>query len=202
MSVARPSLALALASALIAPAGAAAAAEGSDPGWPCIQRKTGALSPAIMWPLPLPEGEPSEEARALGAILALRRVGEEEAAARVEAFAAAGGASADELGAVFLAAFEHIDRDRTRIMAGIERYALGQVALARRIEAGHAEMAELSAAAEPDFDRIDALEEQLDWDERVYRDRERALTYVCETPVLLEKRAYWLAQLLLGHVPQ
>ena len=50
--------------------------------------------------------------------------------------------------------------------------------------------------AEPDFDRVDALEVQLDWDERIYADRQQSLTYVCETPVLLERRLYAIAQLL------
>ena len=47
-----------------------------------------------------------------------------------------------------------------------------------------------------DFDTVDKLEEQLDWDERIYRDRAKSLTYVCETPVLLEKRLFALAQIL------
>ena len=36
----------------------------------------------------------------------------------------------------------------------------------------------------------------MDWDERIHTDRQRSLTYVCETPVLLEKRLYAIAQLL------
>ena len=57
--------------------------------------------------------------------------------------------------------------------------------------------AALAAADPQDRDRIDELEEQIDWDERVYRDRERSLTYVCESPVLIEKRLYAIAQMLL-----
>ena len=58
------------------------------------------------------------------------------------------------------------------------------------------------AAEAPDFDRVDQLEEQIDWDERIYHDRARSLTYVCETPVLLEKRAYAIAQILLKTLPK
>ena len=55
-------------------------------------------------------------------------------------------------------------------------------------------MAALEAAATPDFDAIDAQEEQLDWNTRIFQDRQQALTYVCETPVLLEQRVFALAR--------
>ncbi len=31
------------------------AAETGDPDWPCVQRKTGPMSAAVLWPGPLPE---------------------------------------------------------------------------------------------------------------------------------------------------
>jgi hypothetical protein len=179
------------------------AAENTDPDWPCIQRRTGAMSAGVMWPIALGETKVEGEARELAAALALRRVGLDEAEARVAAYAEAHpGLGADELGAIFLDAFGRIDHDRERVMSGIVRYARSQIALAARIDAAHAEMAGLEAAKEKDFDRMDVIEEQLAWDERIYRDREKALTYVCETPVLLEKRAYAVAQILLKYVPE
>ncbi|OYX42646.1 MAG: hypothetical protein B7Z02_11680 [Rhodobacterales bacterium 32-67-9] len=181
----------------------ASAADNADPDWPCIQRRTGAMSPGVLWPLPLGEADAKAEASDLAVALALRRVGIEEAETRVAAFAGNHpGLGAADWGAIFLSAFKRIDRDRERVLAGIVRYARSQIALAARIDAAHTEMATLEAAKTPDFDRMDALEEQIDWDERIYRDRERALTYVCETPVLLEKRAYAVAQILLKQVPQ
>ncbi len=181
----------------------AVAADNADPDWPCIQRRTGAMSAGVMWPLPLGDSRAEGEAGDLAAALALRRVDLDEAETRVTSFAAAHpGFGADEWGAIFRNAFERIDHDRERVLKGIVRYARSQIALAARIDDAHAEMTRLNAEKAPDFDRIDALEEQLDWDERIYRDRERALTYVCETPVLLEKRAYAVAQILLKQLPQ
>ncbi len=178
------------------------AAGGTDADWPCIQRRTGALSAGVMWPNPLGEATVSTAAAELAAKLALRRVSEEQATAAVDGYAAAHpGLGPAELGAIFQAAFARIDRDRTRVLDGISRYGHKQAALAERIDAAHAEMVALKAAEKPDFDRMDALEEQIDWDERIYKDRERALSYVCETPVLLEKRAYLVAQILLKHLP-
>ena len=191
---------------ILIPAPPAGAAGDGAEGWPCVQRQTGALSAAVIWPHPLTGGARpalSGAAADLAAALALRRVSPTAAAALVDAYVAGHpGADAEALGAIFLAAFAHIDRDRARVLDGIGRYARGQAELAARIDREHVEMSAAEAATPPDFDRIDALEERLDWDLRIYHDRERALGYVCETPVLLEKRAYQVAQMLLKHLPQ
>ncbi|QHQ36503.1 hypothetical protein [Algicella marina] len=177
------------------------AADFSDPTWPCIQRKVESLSLGLMWPLPLPEEvELDGDAEDLAAKLALRRVSLEEAEQLISEFVASHpDAGPDVLGATFRKAFEKLNADRKRLINGIGEYSLKQIQLAEKIDGTRAEMAKLMEAAEPDFDRVDALEEALDWDERIYTDRQKSLTYVCETPVLLEKRAYSLAQTLLEH---
>jgi hypothetical protein len=42
------------------------------------------------------------------------------------------------------------------------------------------------------------LRQKLAWDTRIFRERSQSLTYVCETPVLLERRAFELARALAG----
>ncbi|MDP4032004.1 MAG: hypothetical protein Q8P60_03965 [Pseudorhodobacter sp.] len=182
---------------------AAGAADFSDPDWPCIQRKVETLSPGLMWPDPISAVPLDQSARDLVAALALRRVGLDAAEQRIKAFSESPpGADAQVLGNVFLGVFDKLNSDRRRLIDGIARYAHSQTALADRIDSARTEVETQMAATAPDFDRIDALEEQIDWDERIYKDRARALTYVCETPVLLEKRAYAIAQLLLKYAPQ
>ncbi|PLU60658.1 hypothetical protein BMJ22_31870, partial [Sinorhizobium medicae] len=145
-------------------------------------------------------------------MLSLRRVSLEEADAHVRAFVERAKVDGNVLGNVFYGVFENIAETRQRLITGIGRYSRSQIALSSRIDSARVEMAKLSTRAlvemaklskveSPDFDRIDKLEEQIDWDERIYRDRSQALTYVCETPVLLEKRAYAIAQILLKHMP-
>ena len=197
----RPILATTVAAVMAALAAIpAAAADYADPTWPCIQRKVDALSPALMWsgPLAAPglDADTAQAADALARTLVLRRVdvaGMEEA---IDGFAAVHGRDPALMGQVFATAFDSLSERRQRIMAGIEDYSLGQIALAERIDAARAEMAEAMAAEAPDHDRIDALEERIDWDERIYTDRQRSLTYVCETPVLLEQRLYTIAEKL------
>ena len=180
---------------------AAAAADFSDPDWPCIQRKVENLAPGLMWPQPVERAALDAEARELAATLALRRVSLEEADGYVRAFATRSKPDEARLGGIFLEVFERLSNTRRRLMTGISRYSQSQIALSARIEAGRSEIAKLSAADSPDFDRIDTLEEEMDWNERIYLDRSRALTYVCETPVLIEKRAYAIARILQKYLP-
>lgn len=192
--------------ALLCVGGPLAAADFSDPTWPCVQRKVDELSLGLMWPRPVPDGALPEgvaqSADTLVDTLVLRRVSLEEAEQLIEDFAGAHpDLTADDYGMIFRDLFERIGRDRREIIGGIERYSLQQISLSGRIEESRSKMSELMAAEEPDFDQVDVLEETLDWDERIFRDRAKSLTYVCETPVLLEKRVYSLAQILLGQVP-
>lgn len=172
----------------------------ADPTWPCIQRRVERLSLGVMWPHPVPaEAAPlppdllDDVAR-----LALRRVSEEDARALVAEVAAAHpGFGVAEYGQLFREAFARIDAERAEVIAGIGRYAGNQARLAGEIRDLEAEMARLEAEEAPDFDRMDEVEAEMDWRVRVFRDRDRALTYVCESPVLLEQRAYAVAQMLL-----
>ncbi len=191
-----------LAAMLLLMPGLASGAESTDPDWPCIQRKVENLSPGLMWTAPVTPAELSPDARALASRLALRRVSLDESRTLIADYVAAHpGTTENDLGIIFTAVFEKIGKDRRRVMGGIASYAHSQVALAARINTARVEMDSLSDAEKPDFDRIDQIEEQVAWDERIYNDRERSLGYVCETPVLLEKRLYAIAQMLQAALP-
>ena len=178
-------------------AGAAHAEGGTDPDWPCIQRKQPHLSLGQMWTGPAPDDATralarSPEIAALADRLEQRRLPMAEAEAEIAAFAQ--NADNVRLTALMVAIFDRVEPDRTALIEGIARYGHKQVALAARIEDDRHKMAALEAAATPDFDAIDAQEEQLDWNTRIFQDRQQALTYVCETPVLLEQRVFALAR--------
>ncbi len=182
--------------------GPGVAADFSDPDWPCIQRKVENLSAGLMWPHPVTKAALAPEAEELAAVLALRRVSLEEAETHVRDFVARHPSDEQTLGSIFQGVFDRLSENRKRLMSGIARYSQSQIALSARIDADRIEMAKLSGEKAPDFDRIDKLEEEMDWNERIYLDRSRALTYVCETPVLIEKRVYAIAQILLKHLPK
>lgn len=195
-----------LCAALLSLASPACAATFEDPTWPCLQRKMDTLSLGLMWPHPVSENsiraDLQPDGQELIDTLLLRRVELEDAEALVADFASAHpDLSVDDLGHIFRGVFDKISSDRSTLIKGIERYSLQQIALSEAVDDTRAKMASLMEADNPDFDLVDELEEKLDWDERVFRDRAQSLTYVCETPVLLEKRAYAIAQILLQHAP-
>ncbi|CAA9391898.1 MAG: hypothetical protein AVDCRST_MAG15-498 [uncultured Rubellimicrobium sp.] len=177
------------------------AADPSDPDWPCIQRRVEHLSIGVMWPHPIPEeaGSLPDDLRNVAAQLALRRVSEEQARDLVAEVAAdRPDFTLDDYARLYQVTFDQIDRQRAEIVTGIVGYAQNQSRLAAEIDELQAQMAQMEAAEEPDFDRIDEIEAELDGRLRVFNDRASSLTYVCESPVLLEQRAYSIAQIMLA----
>jgi hypothetical protein len=154
-----------------------------------------------MWPQPIPEEAEAlpEDLRNVAAQLALRRVSEDQARDLVAEVAADHPEfTLDDYARLYQVTFDQIDRQRAEIVAGIVGYARNQSRLAAEIDELQAQMAQLEAAEEPDFDRIDEVEAELDGRLRVFNDRASSLTYVCESPVLLEQRAYSIAQIMLA----
>jgi hypothetical protein len=189
-------------SLLVAPP--ALAAGPPDPDWPCIQRRQPQLSMAQVWDGPIPDDAAlalarTAEIQSVAQVIALRRTPMEEAEARIADFAAEHDPQA--LVALFAASFDHINAARDQVMAGITRYAHKQEALDAQIEDKRHEFAALEAAESPDFDRIDALDRDLEWSTRIFQDRQQSLTYVCETPVILEQRAFAIGRAVEALLP-
>lgn len=190
----------ALAGAVTLGIGGPASANQDDPDWPCVQRRVDHLSIGVMWPHPIPEDAAPLPAdlQDVAAGLALRRVTDAEAREMLAKVATGHpDLGVEGHGQLFRAAFDRIDQQRSDIVAGIVRYARNQGRLAAEIEDLRAEMARLEAAEPANYDRMDSVETEIDWRVRVFGDRGRALTYVCESPVLLEQRAYVIAQMML-----
>jgi hypothetical protein len=177
-----------------------------DPDWPCVQRRQPHLSIAQVWGGPVPHAAAQALARTpeiagLAQAIALRRTPLPEAEAQLKAFAD----SHDDpqaMVALFSATFDHINATRDRVMDGITRYAHKQEALEKQIEDLRHQFSALNAAETKDFDKMDEVEKQLDWATRIFQDRQQSLTYVCETPVILEQRAFALGRAAQALLPQ
>jgi hypothetical protein len=90
--------------------------------------------------------------------------------------------------------FDRLNSERAAVIAGLERYGRKQKDMAERVKS---EIEALNAAqSEQNADRqkLDDLSNRVQWDTRVFEDRRRALTYVCEAPVLIEQRLGALAR--------
>lgn len=197
---------LIMAASTIAPA---KSADFSDPDWPCIQRKVPHLSIGQMWAGPLIDEtrlktwRDNNDIHRLAFLLSLRRTPLEAADGMIADFAKRddlGTDVSDRMTTLFAGVFSLIDRERSEIISGIARYAHKQDALAQRIDKSRDELQVLNEATDPNYDRIEELQDQVDWDQRIFRDRAQSLTYVCETPVILEKRAFSLARSIQQHL--
>lgn len=180
--------------AALASAAPAQAQPKSDPDWPCVQRKTPEIDLAQVWNGPDPASAGTwtddQDAATLAQKLASRRTSPEEVDPLLDAFVKQAGQDANAgLLRVMAGVHEIINTERARLLHGIERYARGQRRLAERIrQEGDAVSKAKAAGAETAETKT--LDEQLGWDARIFDERARSLTYVCETPVLLEQRVY------------
>lgn len=191
--------------ALTCMAAPASAQMTEDPDWPCIQRKVPHLSVAQLWSgPPVPEDNSWRDDAAvarLASMAAARRTDIDELPPLLAELGSTEEHSReDRLVALFGGAFQSIDRERTRIIAGIERFARKHRALAERIDRRDEELRTAEETAAPDdydeLDRIEEMQDQQEWDIRIYQDRQKSLTYVCETPVILERRAFAIARMI------
>ena len=189
-----------------------AAAAFGDENWPCVQRKVEHLSWGQMWTGPAlpetPQWRQDDQLAELVPLLTARGVALEELAPLVEALEASETETrAERLTRLFARAFQEIDNERYAIIGGISRFAEKHRGLSEQIDTKREEAQKLLARAEATddndaWDAYEVLEDEIFWDTRIYQDRQRSITYVCESPVLLEKRAFAVAQMILGQMPE
>jgi hypothetical protein len=207
-----PRLALAaafMAGLLAVPPSGARAARGTDPDWPCIQRKVPTVSAGMVWAgPPVDENdrswEKSGELSELVERLAARRTPVEDAGPMIETFAKRHAEDKNaQLTLLFTGLLQTINAERNAIMQGIARYARQQAERAEQIKSVRDEYAALIAKetlTDSETARRDALEEQLNWATRIYDERDQSLTYVCDSPRILEQRVFSLARAIQQHL--
>jgi hypothetical protein len=184
---------------LLALAGPASAAS-PDVLWPCIQPKVAELAAGQMWagpPLTDAKWRDDQDVAELVPVIAARRTSIEDATTKIEAFAKDAGADKKaRLTLLFAGVFEEINGLRSRILNGIERYSQHQIDLSKRIKDESLKVAQAKKAAASDDEKAKAaeLEQQLLWDTRIYDSRSQAVSAVCESPVILEQRAFSIAR--------
>jgi hypothetical protein len=202
--ICRAAAVLALTLMLAAPSLAA----GTEPGstWPCVQRKVTELSLSSIWQ----RGDLPDSARqlandpavqALAEKLAARRTPMEAAEADIKAFAREAGANRDQmLQGLFLALFDRMKGERSEVMAGIERYGRHQIDLAAKVKAEQQELDRMRSDPKADQTKLASANDQHVWNLRVFDERQKSLSFVCEVPTIIERRLFSLARLIQGEL--
>ena len=181
-----PALFASIVAAAVSPAQAAGRSD-ADSDWPCQQPKVAAFPLASVWDGPPIEAAASNwrddpDIAGLAAEMAQRRVPIADVQAAVAKLVVSPTPDAKaKLKTAFAAAFDELTRQRSQIIAGLDRFGRKQRDMANRIRA---ENETAHSAAAPD----DAALQKLQWDLRVYDERRRTISYVCETPQEIEAR--------------
>ncbi len=173
--------------------------------WPCEQPLRGEMSIGAMWQGPDPAGI-QEDWQKIPTVVALvneiapRRVPQDDAVANVQRFAAGyqGEERAKILTQVFVGLFDTLSAERNQIVRGIKRFYRRQDALAKRMEEGWKMLGEIDPnSTDPKLvEQRAAIQQQIDWDSRVFDDRQRLLPVVCEQPRVIEQRVFALSRAL------
>jgi hypothetical protein len=129
--------------------------------------------------------------------VAPRRLPQDQAVAAVHRFSA--GTKQDRatvLTAVFAGLFETMSEERSEIIRGIKHFNRRQDSLSQRIQEGWKQMDALDPSSnDPKIveQRIN-LQQTIDWDSRIFDDRERLLPAICQQPSVIEQRLFALSR--------
>jgi DNA polymerase III alpha subunit len=179
---------------------AAIAADPRYPDWPCNQIKVPEISVAAVW-----AGPPIDEVgdawekdpaiRDLVAKLAARRTPLEDAEKTI-ADTITGSAAERQQKAklIFAGLFQTLNRERGEVMNGIERFSRKQKEFADQIRSTIFQLREQQDAPSHDESKVNELASRVEWDTRIFDERQKTVGYVCEVPVLIEQRLFALAR--------
>jgi len=182
------------------------AADARYPDWPCNQVKVPELSIAALWAgPPLDDVGDTWEAdatiRDLVARLAQRRTPIEEAEKTIADFLAGSAPEKeDKAKRLFAGLFDTLNRQRSDVMSGIERFSRKQRELAGKVRSEALRLRELQDAANPDAATLDQAASEIAWNTRIFEDRRRTIGFVCEVPVIIERRLFALARAILQNL--
>ena len=179
-----------------------AAADPRYPDWPCVQAKVPEISVAAVW-----AGPPLDDATvkwkddakvsALVAKLAARRIPLEEAEKAIAEFLAGSPAEKTAEGKLLFAGlYDTLNAQRSSVLNGLERVTRKQREAADKIRATTQALQALQGATPPDQPKIDELNNQLVWEARIFEDRRRVITFVCEVPTAIDKRLFALGRVI------
>lgn len=188
--------------ALAASTAHAAMVDPRFPDWPCQQIKVPELSVAAMW-----AGPPIDDIGAswtndpklkeLVAKIAARRTPLDEAEKEIGAFVTGSAAEKQAKATrLFAGLFETLNRERTEVMDGIERFSRRMKEFADVLRADAQALRTAHDTAGQDEKKLQELVSQLEWKTRVFDDRRKTTAYACEVPVLIDQRLFALSRMI------
>ena len=174
------------------------------PDWPCQQLKVPGIAIASVWTGPSIEtgdaAKPADEKQAaLVSRLAARRTPIEDARKLIADYVVGTNAEKqDKAKTLFAALYSTLNAQRDEVMNGIERFSRKQKAAADDIREEAQKLREMQDRPNADPTQNEELASQLAWRTRIFEDRRKSTSYVCDVPVLIEKRLFDLGKAIQG----
>ncbi len=170
------------------------------PDWPCQQLKVPGIAVASVWngpPIDLADKTISSDPKQaeLVARLAARRTPIEDARKMIADYLVGTPEQKQEKArSLFAALYSTLNAQRDQVMNGIERFSRKQKAMAEDIREKAQKMRQIQDAQNADPAQSEDLATQLSWQTRIFEDRRKSTSYVCDVPVLIEKRLFDLGK--------
>ena len=174
------------------------------PDWPCQQLKVPEISIASVWTGPPIEAADKEkpldakEAELVARLVARRTTIEDARKLIADFLAGTKEEKQEKAERLFAALYATLNAQRDEVMNGIERFSRKQKAMADGIREQARKIREMQDASSADPAKSDELASQLSWQTRIFEDRRKSTAYVCDVPVLIEKRLFDLASAIQG----
>jgi hypothetical protein len=174
------------------------------PDWPCQQLKVPGIAIASVWTGPAIEiGDVAKplDAKQVELVprLAARRIPIEDARALIADYIVGTRAEKQERATtLFAALYSTLNAQRDEVMNGIERFSRKQKAAADDIREEAQKLREMQDQPNTDQAQTEDLASQLAWRTRIFEDRRKSTSYVCDVPVLIEKRLFDLGKAIQG----
>ncbi len=175
------------------------AADPRYPDWPCVQAKVPEISLTAVWAGPPIDDvastwKDSAEIVALVEQLAARRIPIEQAQKAVTDFLAKSSDKTKAGKLIFAGLFDSLNAQRSAVLIGLERVMRKQREAVEKIRTDTAALQSIQSAASPDQAKIDELNNQVLWEARIFDDRRRVVTFVCEVPTIIDQRLFALSR--------
>lgn len=174
------------------------------PDWPCQQLKVPGIAIASVWNGPPIEigdaAKPTDAKQAeLVSRLAARRTPIEDARKLVADYIVGTDPEKQEKAkTLFASLYSTLNAQRDEVMNGIERFSRKQKAAADDIRAEAQKLREMQDKPDADPAQTEDLVSRLAWQTRIFEDRRKSTSYVCDVPVLIEKRLFDLGNAIQG----
>jgi hypothetical protein len=174
------------------------------PDWPCQQLKVPGIALASVWTGPSIEigdaAKPTDEKQSeLVSRLAARRTAIEDARKLIADYVIGTAAEKQQKAkTLFSALYSTLNAQRDEVMNGIERFSRKQKAAADDIREEARKLREMQDQPNADQAQTEDLAGRLAWQTRIFEDRRKSTSYVCDVPVLIEKRLFDLGKAIQG----